>query len=74
MLTNNVVLQQSGYPSSVVAIRAGIERFHLAEEIHVLPQAAPVAIPFRAFEAPQLFLAAVPNVTRQSVAEESQLG
>lgn len=74
MLANNVILQQSGYPGPVGAVRAGIERFHLTEEVHVLPQAAPVAVTFRTLEAPQLVLAASPNVSRQSIAEESQLG
>lgn len=74
MLADNVVLQQGGYPGSMRAVRAGVERFHLTEEVHVLPQAAPVAVPLRALEAPQLILAASPNVARQSIAEESQLG
>lgn len=74
MLANNVILQQGGYPGPVGTVRAGIERFHLAEEVHVLSQAAPVAVSFRALETPQLVLAASPNVARQSIAEESQLG
>lgn len=74
MLAPNVILQQGGYPGPVGAVWAEIKRFHLAEEVHVLFQVTPVAVPLRALEAPQLVLAASPNVTRQSVAEESQLG
>jgi len=74
MLTNNVIFQQGGYPGSVRAVRTRVERFHLAEEVHVLPQTAPVAVSFRALEALQLVFAASPNFTRQFVAEESQLG
>lgn len=64
MLANNMILQQSRYPGSMTAVWAGIERFHLAEEVHMLSQATPVAVPFRALETPKLVLAASPNVTR----------
>lgn len=74
MLAKNVILQQGGYPGSVGTVWAGEERFHLAEVVHVLSQATPVAVPFRALDATQLVLAAFPNVTRQSVTEESQVG
>lgn len=48
---------------------AGVERFHLAEVIHVLPQAAPVAVSFGALDAAQLDFAAPPDLTWQLVAE-----
>lgn len=69
-----VILQQSWYPGSMGAVQAGKERLHLTEEIHMLPQAAPVAVSLVALEAAQLVLAAFPNVRWQSVAEQSQLG
>lgn len=74
VLAPNMILQQGGYPGSVGAVWARVKRFHLAKEVHVLFQVTPVAVPFRALEAPQLVLAASPNGARQSVAEESRLG
>lgn len=73
MLASHVILQQGGYPGPMGAVRAWKERLHLTEEIHVFPQAAPVAVPLVALDTAQFVLAAPPNVTRQSVAEKSLL-
>lgn len=44
MLAKNVILQQGRQSGLVGAIRAGEERLHAAEVVHVLAQAAPVAV------------------------------
>lgn len=71
MLARHVVSQQGGYPGSVRAKRARIERLHLTEKIHVLPEAAPVAVLLRALQAEQLVLAAPPQFAGQLVAKQS---
>lgn len=70
VLACNVVLEQSGYPRSVIAKRAGIERLDLTEEVHVLAETSPVAVALRALDADQTVLAAPPHVRRQCVTEQ----
>lgn len=69
MFADDVILEQSWYPGPMGTIRAGIERLHLAEEVHVLPQAAPVAVPLITLQAAQIVLTTSPNVAWQFVAE-----
>lgn len=70
---HQVVLKQGRYSGPVRAVGARVERLHLAEKIHVLPEAPPVAVLLGALEADQLVLAASPNVAWQLVAEQHPL-
>ena len=69
MLAHDVVLEQRVDPRAMAAERTRIERLYLAEIIHVLLQAAPVAVLLAAFEAAKVTLAAAPDLRRQRAAE-----
>lgn len=66
-----MILQQCVHPGSMTTVGTRIERLDLAEVVHMLLEASPVAVPFATLEAAKIHLTALPDLWGQCAAVES---